>query len=63
MEGKQPAPGGELSNESAAHAVAWQALERQYERSEVDGKWYPLGEAPTEEDVNEGIIDKIKNLF
>lgn len=58
-----PTPGGELSTESAAHAVAWQAVEREYERSGVDGKWYRKGEAPTEEEHEEGLIDRIKNLF
>ena len=58
-----PTPGGELSTESAAHAVAWQAVEREFEHSDVDGKWYRHGEAPTEEKHEAGLIDKIKNLF
>ncbi len=63
MEGHLPTGGSDLSNESAAHAVAWNAVEREYERSDSDGKWYPIGEAPSEEETDSGIVDKIKNLF
>lgn len=59
-----PTPGGELSKESAAHAVAWQAVEQEFEQSDSDGKWYRKGEAPKEEEEEAGgLIDKIKNIF
>ena len=58
-----PTPGGELSSESAAHAVAWQAVEQEYVQNDGDGKWYRKGEEPSEEEQESGLIDKIKNIF
>lgn len=58
-----PTPGGELSQDAAAHSVAWQAVEREFERSAHDGKWYRKGEAPSPEEAAQGLMEKIKNLF
>lgn len=63
MRGDTATPSGELSNESAAHAVAWQAVEQEFERSDADGNWYRKGEVPPEEEQENSLIDKIKNLF
>jgi cation transport regulator ChaB len=56
---------GSLSPEAAAHAVAWQAIEEQFEQNERDGKWYRKGELEEvqTEESDGGLVDKIKNLF
>jgi cation transport regulator len=65
LKGDLPTAGGQLSNESAAHAVAWQAVELEFEKS-ADGKWHRRGAAPEEGEEEEsegGLLKKIKNLF
>lgn len=59
-----PTPGGELPKDAAAHAVAWQAIETEFEN--VDGRWYRKDEVPDTESESEeggGILDRIRNLF
>ena len=63
LQNDTPTPGGDLSQEAAAHAVAWQAVERGFEKSASDGKWYRRGYAPSEEEAENGLFDRIKNLF
>lgn len=64
MSGNLPTGASDMPRESTAHAVAWQAVERDFVKNEQNGKWYRRGEEPSEEEQSdESIIDKIKNIF
>ena len=54
-----------LSQESVAHRQAWAAVGREYEQDEDTGKWYRIGEKPTEEDEKggKGIFARLKGIF
>jgi cation transport regulator len=56
--------GGDMGQESVAHRDAWSAVRREYVKDEGSGRWYPKGDLPEdEEDEDEGLIDKIKDVF
>jgi cation transport regulator len=55
--------GGEMSRESVANRDAWHAVKQEFVKNEETQRWYRIGEAPEEEDEDEGLIDKIKDVF
>ena len=55
-------PQGELSNDSMAHQIAWQEVEREFVKDAGTGQWHRRGE-PIEQEEKQGIMDRIRNLF
>jgi cation transport regulator ChaB len=65
MARNEQASTGGLPTASAAHAVAWEAVEEQFEQNEKDGTWYRKGEGgqSLDTEITGGLLDRIKNLF
>jgi cation transport regulator len=54
--------GGEAGQAAVAHRDAMMAVRRLYTYHEGTGKWYPKGEAPQEEEEQQGILSGLKEL-
>lgn len=49
----------DLNREAVAHRDGWTAVKREFTKDEKTGKWYPAGEAPERdeiEDEDEGLM-------
>lgn len=61
-DGYEEEKGGDLDREAYAHLRGMGAVEMEYNK--VSNVWYPKGEEPENgEEKQEGLLDKIKDMF
>ena len=58
-----PSMGGGLAPESAAHAIAWQAVEAEYEQPKGGGSWRPKYGDEQAAESDGGLLQKIRQMF
>ena len=54
---------GYLSRDVLAHQQGWTALQHEYVQDQGTGKWYRIGQAPTEEEKRRGLLAKLRAIF
>ena len=55
--------GGQAGREAVAHRDAMHEVKREFVHDDETHEWYRRGEAPKEEEKEEGIIDRLKDLI